>query len=809
MKKSEITKQKILCAAEDAFAQKGLYGARVDEIAELSGVNKRMIYAHFESKENLYIEVINRIYTRMAEAESSLIKKNNDNNEYIYIFDNEVIREGEYSGNTVTGISIEGISIDDIYLGNTYETIPRALDVGYSGSPLDGNVLSATYRYFSATGKQKDNCGFGWYLSDTSDSLGMCISTEEELTIISEYVGKYLTLGVTVTGGGSVSEATYTTPVLIKDLFTPSIVSEGINLEINNPADDAVYYAFAATYTANNASDICAIKLTEDAGTVNRLLPIATSFDGAYVFMTDENFVPAGVMKSVGSVPSVGTSGSESNAFYEKGGKIFFAKTPVEQATLLVLKPTKADSFKEAISLNNLAEKITPSGGSIADYIAFAIITDSDKEFSHNIENMGYYRAYAVLKSGEKKDFYFSIKLHELFASAELKNATENDFIDILDNYTDFDGETLKKLYTVYKATSNKETVGKFLEAENMDMSFLKTAVYLSAFLENDDYEDELATVLEEKGISAEAISLMALNSNFSETAAALPAPCKTVDFLDAIKEKAITLGIKNAVNYLEVKKYLDAVSGSSVSNSMAEDFLGLTFNTIADVQSAINNYSPINEGSDSGSGGRGGTSSPAMSATVPVSVTNDENTNENVSIAEFTDVNESHWAYKNILKLADRKVIVGYEDGSFMPEKNVTRAELVKIICVTFNLSGQGDVFNDVKRNDWFSPFVSAASHNGIIKGENGNFRPDDLVSREDAALMLWRAAKENNIKLTDGKTTISDLHNVAGYAREAVKALNGAGIINGMEDGSYSPKISLTRAQAATILVRMLAEG
>ena len=78
MKKSEITKHKILCAAEDAFAQKGLYGARVDEIAENAGVNKRMIYAHFENKENLYIEVINSVYTRMAEEESSLIKNNLD-----------------------------------------------------------------------------------------------------------------------------------------------------------------------------------------------------------------------------------------------------------------------------------------------------------------------------------------------------------------------------------------------------------------------------------------------------------------------------------------------------------------------------------------------------------------------------------------------------------------------------------------------------------------------------------------------------------------------------------------------------------
>ena len=78
MKKSDITKEKILVSAEKAFAEKGLYGARVDEIAENAGVNKRMIYAHYESKENLYVTVIDRVYQRLSEGESALIKERFD-----------------------------------------------------------------------------------------------------------------------------------------------------------------------------------------------------------------------------------------------------------------------------------------------------------------------------------------------------------------------------------------------------------------------------------------------------------------------------------------------------------------------------------------------------------------------------------------------------------------------------------------------------------------------------------------------------------------------------------------------------------
>ena len=78
MKKSDITKEKILRAAETAFAERGLYGARVDEIAELAGVNKRMIYAHFGSKEELYVAVLDEVYGRIADEEQAILSEAGD-----------------------------------------------------------------------------------------------------------------------------------------------------------------------------------------------------------------------------------------------------------------------------------------------------------------------------------------------------------------------------------------------------------------------------------------------------------------------------------------------------------------------------------------------------------------------------------------------------------------------------------------------------------------------------------------------------------------------------------------------------------
>ncbi len=67
--KSELTKERILEAAVDEFAEKGFYGARVDAIADASGINKRMLYAHFESKEKLYARVLLIAYEWIADCE--------------------------------------------------------------------------------------------------------------------------------------------------------------------------------------------------------------------------------------------------------------------------------------------------------------------------------------------------------------------------------------------------------------------------------------------------------------------------------------------------------------------------------------------------------------------------------------------------------------------------------------------------------------------------------------------------------------------------------------------------------------------
>ena len=72
-KKSELTRERLLEVAEEQFAERGFFGARVDEIAEAANINKRMLYAHFGSKDGLYQTVLLKTYERLAECEKQFI----------------------------------------------------------------------------------------------------------------------------------------------------------------------------------------------------------------------------------------------------------------------------------------------------------------------------------------------------------------------------------------------------------------------------------------------------------------------------------------------------------------------------------------------------------------------------------------------------------------------------------------------------------------------------------------------------------------------------------------------------------------
>ena len=170
------------------------------------------------------------------------------------------------------------------------------------------------------------------------------------------------------------------------------------------------------------------------------------------------------------------------------------------------------------------------------------------------------------------------------------------------------------------------------------------------------------------------------------------------------------------------------------------------------------------------------------------------------ISGGQFADTS-GHWAAEYIDKLVKSGGINGYGDGTFKPDNTITRAEFTKIIVSVFAIEGNGsNDYGDVAKDTWYSDYIGRASVNAIIYGSDGKFFPNNNITRQDAALIIYRVLKLKNIPMQGGNN-FADQEEIADYAKDAVSNMSGIGIINGYE-GKFMPRNNITRAEAATII-------
>jgi hypothetical protein len=181
----------------------------------------------------------------------------------------------------------------------------------------------------------------------------------------------------------------------------------------------------------------------------------------------------------------------------------------------------------------------------------------------------------------------------------------------------------------------------------------------------------------------------------------------------------------------------------------------------------------------------------------------------------EFTDT-QNHWAEASINNMGSRMVVSGIGDGLYDPERNITRAEFAVIVIRALGLApGTGSVsFTDVSASDWYYDYVRTAVTYNIIKGYGDNtYGPDDLITREQAMLMISRAMKLTGLMPILSESDIDTLLNpfadkagIAVYAREGVAACVKTGVVLGTSEGLINPKGYATRAEVAVMVERLL---
>ena len=107
---------------------------------------------------------------------------------------------------------------------------------------------------------------------------------------------------------------------------------------------------------------------------------------------------------------------------------------------------------------------------------------------------------------------------------------------------------------------------------------------------------------------------------------------------------------------------------------------------------------------------------------------------------------------------------------------------------------------FSDVKKNDWYFPYVSALGKAGIINGISDDyFGASENITREDICVII---ARYMNLAENGAEGSFTDFNDISDYAVSAVKAMSEKGYINGYEDGTFRPKNPATRAETAKIL-------
>ncbi|MEI9476853.1 MAG: S-layer homology domain-containing protein [Deltaproteobacteria bacterium] len=130
----------------------------------------------------------------------------------------------------------------------------------------------------------------------------------------------------------------------------------------------------------------------------------------------------------------------------------------------------------------------------------------------------------------------------------------------------------------------------------------------------------------------------------------------------------------------------------------------------------------------------------------------------------KFPDVAQDHWAFGNIASAVDRGLVQGYPDGTFGPNRNVTKAEILTIIARAQNWSGgSGNHFNDVPSGYWAFAYIEACFANGVVKNPDpnivylGNLGPDEPATRAQTCVFTDRMIKAQGQIATTTKSKIA----------------------------------------------------
>ena len=175
-----------------------------------------------------------------------------------------------------------------------------------------------------------------------------------------------------------------------------------------------------------------------------------------------------------------------------------------------------------------------------------------------------------------------------------------------------------------------------------------------------------------------------------------------------------------------------------------------------------------------------------------------------------FSDIDTDDWFYPFVREMVSYGLMNGTSKTGFGPNETLTRAMLVTVL---WRMEGEPPAmtsgFHDVQDGRWYTSAVDWASTDGVVRGfPGGIFRPEDPITREQAAVILYRYAPimGRDVEAQADLSGFTDDYAISDYARDAVSWAYATGILSGYPDGSLRPGGQATRAQIAKMIISFL---
>lgn len=310
--------------------------------------------------------------------------------------------------------------------------------------------------------------------------------------------------------------------------------------------------------------------------------------------------------------------------------------------------------------------------------------------------------------------------------------------------------------------------------------------------------------------------------------------------FVSSVSVEVLNSVIKNAENYLGVRDIMAKYEeGGLFTTDYSNEYAQLDKTQSAKAEAALQTYATsrpftsVNDAaikfleyinaysekqgsttsnSGGGGGGGGGKTSGNSSGNFSVSadIVSDITQNKaEVGTKPFIDIDSVPWAEESIVALEKKGVISGREKMKFEPNESVTREEFVKMIVTSLGIEVEDAEcsFDDVFESDWYYPYVANAYTAGIINGVTEQFFGSGTdITREEMAVIIYRAAEFVGEHLEYGAYSFHDNSSISEYAQEAVGALSNANIMNGKDNGCFEPGATATRAEAAKVIYQTM---